>query len=218
MYCLKKVIINLKTQMIWCWCFSSTYLNTHLVINTLFEIDVRNFYSSNLSPLVSPRETKESSPERSPMEISPAVQKAPETVSPRVKSLTADGSPATGNQTWGPPRTVELEREPNKSLGISIVGRFSLCTSYLIFLKRKCPIVIVVDIWHGIVVDFTGSVSTQLCTKYSWMNGMPISEQKWLKSIENKTGCLMIIFTRIIWEKPTLALNIQYIALIFFKP
>ncbi|XP_056019682.1 multiple PDZ domain protein-like isoform X12 [Ostrea edulis] len=78
--------------------------------------------NSNLSPLVSPRETKESSPERSPMEISPAVQKAPETVSPRVKSLTADGSPATGNQTWGPPRTVELEREPNKSLGISIVG------------------------------------------------------------------------------------------------
>eukprot|EP00105_Crassostrea_gigas_P032814 XP_011455964.1 PREDICTED: multiple PDZ domain protein isoform X3 [Crassostrea gigas] len=72
---------------------------------------------ANLSPLASPRNTKpDSSPERSP------VQKTPETVTPRVKSLTADGSPATGNQTWGPPRTVELEREQGKSLGISIVG------------------------------------------------------------------------------------------------
>lgn len=43
-------------------------------------------------------------------------------ISPRQKSLAADGSPATGNQTWGPLRTVNLEREPNKGLGISIVG------------------------------------------------------------------------------------------------
>lgn len=77
-----------------------------------------HFYRANLSPLASPRNTKpDSSPERSP------VQKTPETVTPRVKSLTADGSPATGNQTWGPPRTVELEREQGKSLGISIVGQ-----------------------------------------------------------------------------------------------
>lgn len=44
--------------------------------------------------------------------------------SPRQKSLAADGSPATGNQTWGPPRTIDLEREPGKSLGISIVGKW----------------------------------------------------------------------------------------------
>ncbi|XP_061191832.1 multiple PDZ domain protein-like isoform X3 [Saccostrea echinata] len=78
--------------------------------------------NSNLSPLASPRNLKpESSPERSPLKSTP-LQRTSETVSPRVKSLTSDGSPATGNQTWGPPRTVELEREPGKSLGISIVG------------------------------------------------------------------------------------------------
>ncbi|CAG5133714.1 unnamed protein product, partial [Candidula unifasciata] len=38
------------------------------------------------------------------------------------KSLQTDGSPAVGNQAWGPPRAVELIREPGKSLGISIVG------------------------------------------------------------------------------------------------
>jgi hypothetical protein len=27
-----------------------------------------------------------------------------------------------GQQTWGPPRTIELHRQPDKSLGISIVG------------------------------------------------------------------------------------------------
>ncbi|XP_076440222.1 multiple PDZ domain protein-like isoform X9 [Babylonia areolata] len=43
-------------------------------------------------------------------------------VSPRQKSLAADGSPAVGNHAWGPPRTVELERQKGKSLGISIVG------------------------------------------------------------------------------------------------
>ncbi|XP_060069918.1 multiple PDZ domain protein-like, partial [Ylistrum balloti] len=46
----------------------------------------------------------------------------PAPVSPRQKSLAADGSPATGNQTWGPQRMVELSREPNRGLGISIVG------------------------------------------------------------------------------------------------
>uniref|UniRef100_A0A8W8NXS3 Multiple PDZ domain protein n=2 Tax=Magallana gigas TaxID=29159 RepID=A0A8W8NXS3_MAGGI len=48
----------------------------------------------------------------------------------------ADGSPATGNQTWGPPRTVELEREQGKSLGISIVGgrvdMFNIQTEHII--------------------------------------------------------------------------------------
>ncbi|KAK7101023.1 multiple PDZ domain protein-like isoform X2 [Littorina saxatilis] len=43
-------------------------------------------------------------------------------VSPRQKSLAADGSPAVGNHAWGPPRTVELVRQEGKSLGISIVG------------------------------------------------------------------------------------------------
>ncbi|XP_012939309.1 multiple PDZ domain protein [Aplysia californica] len=38
------------------------------------------------------------------------------------KTLQTDGSPAVGNQAWGPPRPVELVREPGKSLGISIVG------------------------------------------------------------------------------------------------
>ncbi|XP_059166972.1 multiple PDZ domain protein-like [Physella acuta] len=38
------------------------------------------------------------------------------------KTLQTDGSPAVGNQAWGPPRTVELVREVGKSLGISIVG------------------------------------------------------------------------------------------------
>ncbi|XP_021361837.1 multiple PDZ domain protein-like [Mizuhopecten yessoensis] len=46
----------------------------------------------------------------------------PAPVSPRQKSLAADGTPATGNQTWGPQRMVELAREPNRGLGISIVG------------------------------------------------------------------------------------------------
>lgn len=88
-----------------------------------FQSLFNHFNRANLSPLASPRNTKpDSSPERSP------VQKTPETVTPRVKSLTADGSPATGNQTWGPPRTVELEREQGKSLGISIVGQ---CLLYI---------------------------------------------------------------------------------------
>lgn len=39
-------------------------------------------------------------------------------------TLSCDGSPATGDHTWGPPRIVILEREPGKSLGISIVGKF----------------------------------------------------------------------------------------------
>ncbi|KAK3767834.1 hypothetical protein RRG08_053977 [Elysia crispata] len=38
------------------------------------------------------------------------------------KTLLTDGSPAVGNQAWGPPRSVQLVREPGKSLGISIVG------------------------------------------------------------------------------------------------
>ena len=44
-------------------------------------------------------------------------------VSPRQKSLAADGSPAVGNHAWGPSRTVELVRQEGKSLGISIVGK-----------------------------------------------------------------------------------------------
>ncbi|GFO19020.1 multiple pdz domain protein, partial [Plakobranchus ocellatus] len=38
------------------------------------------------------------------------------------KTLLTDGSPAVGNQAWGPPRSVQLVREAGKSLGISIVG------------------------------------------------------------------------------------------------
>ncbi|GFS21975.1 multiple PDZ domain protein [Elysia marginata] len=38
------------------------------------------------------------------------------------KTLLTDGSPAVGNQAWGAPRSVQLVREPGKSLGISIVG------------------------------------------------------------------------------------------------
>lgn len=104
-----------------------------------FQSLFNHFNRANLSPLASPRNTKpDSSPERSP------VQKTPETVTPRVKSLTADGSPATGNQTWGPPRTVELEREQGKSLGISIVGQ---CLLYNVHYKWYFlwVLVIVVD-------------------------------------------------------------------------
>ncbi|XP_078318992.1 multiple PDZ domain protein-like isoform X3 [Crassostrea virginica] len=89
------------------------------------------YYRSKLSPLASPKVmNQDSSPDRSP------VQKTQEAVSPRVKSLTSDGSPATGNQTWGPARTVELEREQGKSLGISIVGgrvdMFNVQTEHII--------------------------------------------------------------------------------------
>ncbi|CAG5128603.1 unnamed protein product, partial [Candidula unifasciata] len=38
------------------------------------------------------------------------------------KTLQTDGSSAVGNQVWGPPRIVQLIREPERSLGISIVG------------------------------------------------------------------------------------------------
>ena len=88
-------------------------------VDCLIYSRIYTFYSSKLSPLASPKVmNQDSSPDRSP------VQKTQEAVSPRVKSLTSDGSPATGNQTWGPARTVELEREQGKSLGISIVGRY----------------------------------------------------------------------------------------------
>ena len=70
----------------------------------------KNFYlvifSANLSPLANPKN---------------------ETNKP-VKTETAE-KPKTaevtriGQQTWGPPRTVELHRQPDKSLGISIVGK-----------------------------------------------------------------------------------------------
>ncbi|XP_064604764.1 multiple PDZ domain protein-like isoform X2 [Liolophura sinensis] len=46
----------------------------------------------------------------------------PAATSPRQKSLAADGSPAISEQTWGPARVIQLERDPGKSLGISIVG------------------------------------------------------------------------------------------------
>ncbi|XP_077869202.1 multiple PDZ domain protein-like [Saccoglossus kowalevskii] len=41
---------------------------------------------------------------------------------PHTKKLTTDGSPAVNSARWEPVRSLELLREPNKSLGISIVG------------------------------------------------------------------------------------------------
>lgn len=70
------------------------------------------------SPLSSPRKT--ASPV-SPAKIASTSPKAttPQ-ASPRQKETVVVGS---GNQTWGPPRLVELYREPGKTLGISIVGK-----------------------------------------------------------------------------------------------
>ncbi|KAK3091257.1 hypothetical protein FSP39_018351 [Pinctada imbricata] len=86
--------------------------------------------NANISPLATPQGSEGApSPPNSPRRVvqvsankSTFQSLEPAPVSPRQKSLSADGSPATSNQTWGPPRTVELQREPGKSLGISIVG------------------------------------------------------------------------------------------------
>ncbi|XP_053394209.1 multiple PDZ domain protein-like isoform X3 [Mercenaria mercenaria] len=67
--------------------------------------------SAPSSPLSSPRKTA------SPASASP--KSTTPQVSPRQKETVVVGS---GNQTWGPPRLVELHREPGKTLGISIVG------------------------------------------------------------------------------------------------
>lgn len=92
--------------------------------------------NSNLSPIhlhgaTDGRHSAHTSPLHSPLHLikdksasapaSPAVMigsKGPG----RQITLSCDGSPATGDHTWGPPRIVILEREPGKSLGISIVG------------------------------------------------------------------------------------------------
>ncbi|XP_071117082.1 multiple PDZ domain protein-like isoform X2 [Haliotis cracherodii] len=58
----------------------------------------------------------------SPAEVVPVQLSTVQQMSPRQKSLASDGSPAAGNHAWGPARTVELVREPGRSLGISIVG------------------------------------------------------------------------------------------------
>ncbi|KAK6188757.1 hypothetical protein SNE40_004870 [Patella caerulea] len=55
-----------------------------------------------------------------PQDVSVNQDDSKEQISPRQKSLKADGSPAV--QAWGSPRAVQLVREPGKSLGISIVG------------------------------------------------------------------------------------------------
>lgn len=64
------------------------------------------YCSANLSPLASHK--NEVINPNSPVKV-----KAAE------KVKTAD---RIGQQTWGPPRTIELHRQPDKSLGISIVG------------------------------------------------------------------------------------------------
>ncbi|XP_052068702.1 multiple PDZ domain protein-like isoform X7 [Mytilus californianus] len=62
-------------------------------------------YRANLSPLANPKNEI-----NSPVKIEAAE-----------KFKTAEVT-RIGQQTWGPPRTVELYRQPDKSLGISIVG------------------------------------------------------------------------------------------------
>ncbi|VDI01246.1 multiple PDZ domain protein [Mytilus galloprovincialis] len=62
-------------------------------------------YSANLSPLAQPKNEI-----NSPVKIEAAE-----------KLKTAEVT-RLGQQTWGPPRTIELYRQPDKSLGISIVG------------------------------------------------------------------------------------------------
>ncbi|XP_046567946.1 multiple PDZ domain protein-like isoform X9 [Haliotis rubra] len=90
--------------------------------------DARRMNSATLSS--SPRRTLSavsppSSPSpapASPAEVVPVQLSTVQQMSPRQKSLASDGSPAAGNHAWGPARTVELVREPGRSLGISIVG------------------------------------------------------------------------------------------------
>ena len=122
---------------------------------------------------------QDSSPDRSP------VQKTQEAVSPRVKSLTSDGSPATGNQTWGPARTVELEREQGKSLGISIVGRYSVGVSIVgrysvgdsivckysvgVSFVGRSSVVVSIGGRYSVGVTFVGRYSLRIC-QYSAPN------------------------------------------------
>ncbi|RUS89458.1 hypothetical protein EGW08_002755, partial [Elysia chlorotica] len=63
----------------------------------------------------------ENSPEPAPATLPPEQGEDSRTALGQ-KTLLTDGSPAVGNQAWGPPRSVQLVREPGKSLGISIVG------------------------------------------------------------------------------------------------
>lgn len=68
-------------------------------------------YSANLSPLAQPKNEI-----NSPVKIEAAE-----------KLKTAEVT-RLGQQTWGPPRTIELYRQPDKSLGISIVGELKIFT------------------------------------------------------------------------------------------
>ena len=81
--------------------------------------------TATTSPLASPRKT-------SPLPGSSLKSSHPQ-VSPRQQKETIVVGP--GNQTWGPPRLVELQREPGKTLGISIVGRWNFSPSEIKFNK-----------------------------------------------------------------------------------
>ncbi|XP_052777206.1 multiple PDZ domain protein-like isoform X3 [Mya arenaria] len=95
-------------------------------------------HSNHSSPMSSPRKLATTSPITSPFKTSPlsspgrtsslpdssglgsqSPRSTPPEVSPRQKETIVVGP---GNQTWGPPRLVELYREQGKTLGISIVG------------------------------------------------------------------------------------------------
>ncbi|CAG2248963.1 MPDZ [Mytilus edulis] len=67
--------------------------------------------NANLSPLAQPKNEI-----NSPVKIEAAE-----------KLKTAEVT-RLGQQTWGPPRTIELYRQPDKSLGISIVGELKIFT------------------------------------------------------------------------------------------
>lgn len=60
------------------------------------------------------------SPQSPSLQATPS-QAPPPQASPRRKPTTDEVKIA--NQTWGPPRLVELQRETGKTLGISIVGK-----------------------------------------------------------------------------------------------
>ncbi|GAB1610664.1 hypothetical protein Ahia01_001352700 [Argonauta hians] len=77
---------------------------------------LRSAYSS---PLHSPLHLSKDKPSSAP--TSPSVVTTSKGQGRQI-TLSSDGSPATGDHTWRPPREVTLVREPGKSLGISIVG------------------------------------------------------------------------------------------------
>ncbi|KAL5021229.1 hypothetical protein ScPMuIL_000384 [Solemya velum] len=81
--------------------------------------DISITYVPGADAAVAPSSTT-SSPSKIPP-LSPVSPTAGQDIqrSPRQKS---DSSSASSNHTWGPPRTVELQREQGRSLGISIVG------------------------------------------------------------------------------------------------